>query len=410
VPTATAPAPTPAPPPAPPNAGTTLRRTPTRLELIDRLRGLVIALMVLDHVREYFSADALRFEATDLARTTAALFATRWVTHLCAPTFVFLAGAGADLQRAGDADRGRVARFLATRGLWLIVLELTAISFAIDFGWPFLFFQVIWAIGLGMVLLAALVWAPPAAVLALGVVIVAGHELLAPIDAAGLGALAPAWRLLLEPGPLPAPLPGAVAYPALPWFGVMCLGYGLGPLFRRPEPERRRAILSFGIGLLALFAVLRALNGYGDPAPWARQPTALFTALSFFKVSKYPPSLDFVLVTLGVALPIGLALEHGRGLVGRVLLAFGRTPLFTYLVHIYLVHGLALAAGVAAGMPARPFLRVLSDPGRLAAAGGGVGLPAVYAVWLLVVAMLYPAARWYAALKARHPGWWLRYL
>jgi uncharacterized membrane protein len=374
------------------------------------LRGLVIALMVLDHVREYFSAEALAFEATDLARTTPALFATRWVTHLCAPTFVLLAGVAAYLQRANASDPTRVSRFLLTRGLWLIALELTVISFGFDFAAPFFFFQVIWAIGLGMVLLAPLVRLPPAVVLALGALIVAGHDALAPIDAADLGALGPAWRLLMEPGPAPAPLPGLVAYPALPWFGVLCLGYGLGFVFTRPDMERRRALVALGAGALALFAVLRATNGYGDPAPWRPQADGVFTALSFFKVSKYPPSLLFVLVTLGVALPLGVALERLRGWPARLLLAFGRTPLFTYLLHVYLVHGLALAAGVAAGVPAAAFTHYLSDQSGLKAAGWGVGLPAVYGIWALVVAALYPVARWYAAVKQQRRAWWMRYL
>ena len=400
------------PPPRPaPRAG---GPAPRRLDAIDQLRGLVIVLMVLDHVREYFSAEALRFEATDLARTTVALFATRWVTHLCAPTFVFLAGAGAYLQRAAEPDRGRVARFLATRGLWLVALELTVISAGFEFGYPFFFFQVIWAIGVGMVVLAALVWAPPPAVLGLGALIVAGHGALAALRPPAASALTPLWQLFMAPGPAPAPLPGVVAYPALPWLGVMCLGYGLGPVFARPPRERRRALAALGAGALALFVLLRAANGYGDPAPWTPQPSGAFTALSFLRVSKYPPSALFVLATLGVALPLGLLLERLRGRVGGalagVLLAFGRTPLFTYLVHVYLVHGLALAAGVASGVPAAAFTHFLSEPARIRATGWGVGLPAVYAIWLLTVAMLYPIARWYAALKAQRRAWWMRYL
>jgi uncharacterized membrane protein len=245
-------------------------------------------------------------------------------------------------------------------------------------------------------------------------VIVAGHGLIPPAAAEAFGPLAPLWRLLTQPGPAPAGLPGVVIYPALPWFGVMCLGYGCGPFFTRPDAARRRALLALGAGALALFVALRLANGYGDPAPWSPQRSATFTALSFLKVSKYPPSLDFVLVTLGVSLPLALALGRLRGAVGgaldRVLLAFGRTPFFTYLLHIYLVHGLALAAGVAAGVPAAAFTHFLSDQSALKAAGWGVGLAAVYAIWLLLIAVLYPAARWYAALRERRPAWWMRYV
>lgn len=402
------------PVPAPPAAA-----QPRRLEFVDRLRGLVIALMVLDHVREYFSADALLFQPTDLARTTPALFATRWVTHLCAPTFVLLAGVAAALQvaaqraRGGDARRDlrRVARFLATRGAWLVALEVTLVGFALDFRAPFLFLQVIWAIGVGLLLLAPLVRLPPAAVLALGALVVAGYAAL-PAQP-GL-----AWRLLLAPGPI-EPRPGAVlgfvGYPALPWAGVLWFGYGLGGVFARPEAARRRALLAGSLAALALFAALRLANGYGDPQPWAPQPRGpLYTTLSFLNVTKYPPSLQYVLLTLGCSLPIGLALERLRGPAGgaaaRVLLAYGRTPLFTYLLHLYLVHGLAMLAGVVLGFRASDFVGFVSDSSRLRAAGWGVGLPAVYAVWLLVLAVLYPAARWYADYKARRGAWWLRYL
>lgn len=403
--------------PAPAGGRSTPRltsRLPARLEFIDRLRGLVIVLMVLDHVREYWAADALLFEATDLARTTAALYATRWVTHLCAPTFVLLAGVAAYLQRAAASDPAAASRVLARRGLWLIALELTVIGFGFDFAAPFFFFQVIWAIGLGLVLVAGLARVGPTAVLALGVVVVAGHGVLGAVRPTDVGALAPLWQLLMTPGPAPAPLPGLVVYPAVPWFGILCLGYGLGPLFTRADRERRRTLGWIAAGALALFVVLRAANGYGDPAPWTRQSTGVLTTLSFLKVSKYPPSLLFVLVTLGISLPLGLALERMRGAVGgalgRGLLVFGRTPLFTYLVHVYLIHGLALAVGVAMGVPASAFTSYLSDPSRLRDAGWGVGLPAVYAIWVAVVAALYPAARWYAALKERRRAWWVHYL
>lgn len=380
-----------------------------RLEGIDRLRGLVLALMVLDHVREYFSAQALVFQPTDLARTTAPLFATRWVTHLCAPTFVLLAGVAAYLQRAGHAHRSEVARFLVTRGLWLIALELTVVSFAFNFAYPFLFFQVIWAIGAGMVLLAPLLWAPPRAVLAFGALLVASHDALAAaLGGAASGAWALPWRLLMAPGPA-APFAGLIAYPALPWFGILCLGYGLGPTFARPDHERRRRLAAISGVMLGAFVVLRLFQ-LGDGAPWATQPTALLTALSFLNVSKYPPSLLYTLVTLGVSLPIGLALERLRGPAARVLLAFGRTPLFTYLVHVYLVHGLALGLGVALGYPAGAFTGFLADATRLRNAGWGFGLPAVYAAWAVVLLLLYPLARAYAALKSRRRAWWMRYV
>ena len=406
---ATPPAPSRAP--APDQSRAHARAPSHRLDVVDRLRGLVIVIMMLDHVREFFAADALRFEATDLAQTSPALFATRWVTHLCAPTFVFLAGASVVLQRARDHSpdgRARLSRFLHPRGLWLVLLEVTVVGFSLDLA-PFLLLEVIAAIGLGMVAMAALVWAPPRAVLALGAAIVAGHGLFLPPPAMG-GAPSPLRSLLLTPGPLAPLAPGFAAYPAVPWLGVMCLGYGLGTVFTWPAERRRRVLLLGGAAAFAAFLALRAANGYGDPAPWARQRSGAFTALSFLKVTKQPPSLDFVLATLGLSLPLGVAVERLRGAGGRLLLALGRVPLFAFVVHLYLAHLLAVAVGAAMGVPASAFVRSISDPSRLRDAGWGFGLAAVYGWWALVVLAVWPLAAWYATLKRERPRWWMRYL
>jgi uncharacterized membrane protein len=396
----------------PTDAGPGLNRAGVpRLDAIDMLRGLVIALMVLDHVRDFFHVDAFAFDPTDPVRTTPLLYATRWVTHLCAPTFVFLAGVSAYLQGVNGKDRPTLSRFLLTRGLWLVLLEVTIIGFGFNFAFPFLFLQVIWAIGISMVMLAGLIWLSRRTVLGIGVLIVAGHGLLGPIDAADLGAhfgaLGVAWQLALEPGPLPM---GFIPYPALPWLGVMCLGYGLGHVFALPAAERRRTVLMLALAAVALFVVVRLLNGYGDPAPWARQDDAVRTLLSFFNVSKYPPSLLYVLITLGVALALMIALESLRGFFARVLLAYGRTPLFTYVVHIYVVHCAALLVGIAGGWPASAFVDSISNPRQLLSAHWGFGLPVVYVVWLLVLALLYPLARWFSGVKRRRRDWWLGYL
>ncbi|MDB5431075.1 MAG: hypothetical protein JWP35_2191 [Caulobacter sp.] len=391
-------------------APATTRTGSPRLEMIDVLRGLVIILMVLDHVREYFSIDALRFEATDLTQTHPALFATRWITHLCAPTFVFLAGVSVYLQREGGKSNGEVSRFLLTRGLWLIVLEVTVITFAFNFAHPFLFLQVIWAIGFGMILLAALIRLPPLVVLALGAAIVGGHGMLDGVDPKTLGEWAPAWQLMMgQPGPLTW-APGLLIYAAVPWFGVMCLGYGLGRFFLLPDALRRWSLLGLALAMLAGFAVLRTLNGYGDPAPWAQQKDWLFTAMSFLKVSKYTPSLDYVLATLGVALLLGLMLEHAKGWWHRVMLAFGRTPLFTYVVHIFLIHGLALLLGLTRGIPPADFTHYLEGTKRLAAAHWGYSLPMVFFWWLVVVLILYPISRAYMRLKQERRAPWMSYL
>lgn len=380
-----------------------------RLDAVDLLRGLVIALMVLDHTRDFFHAQAFTLNPTDPARTTLVLYLTRWAANLCAPTFVFLAGVSIELQRANGKTPAELSRFLLTRGLWLIALELTVVGFGFNFAWPFAFLQVIWAIGLGMVAMAALTRLPRAAVLALGALIVAGHDALDSVRVGDLGAFASLWTLAMALGPAPFGT-GFVAYPFVPWFGILCLGYGLGPVFLRPAGQRRRLTALLGVGCLALFVVLRFVNGYGDPSPWHAQAEGWRTALAFFDVGKYPPSLLYVLVMLGTSLLLALGLERLRGPLADALLAYGRTPLFTYLLHIYLVHGLAMAIGMATGVPASAFRNFIADPSRLVALHWGFGLPVVYAIWLAVLAALYPASRWYARLKRQRHARWMSYL
>ena len=376
-----------------------------RLDAIDSLRGLVIILMVLDHVRDYVHATAFVFSPTDLTQTTPLLFMTRWVTHLCAPTFVFLSGVSIYLQSCNGKSPSELSRFLLTRGLWLILLEFTLIGFGFNMGSPIAFMQVIWAIGGSMVLLAALVRLPAIAVLALGAFIVIFH----PIYSAALQPANPGawWIMLMQPGPTSF-MPGFVPYPLIPWFGVMCLGYGLGLIFRQPAEQRRRSVLALALSLLAAFVALRGINGYGDPVAWAVQSSGLMTLLSFINVSKYPPSLMYVLATLGTSMLLLLALEKLTGPLQRLLLAFGRTPLFTYLLHIYLVHGLAIAIGVIGGIPVSYYLNFLMKFQQ----GGsqGFGLPVVYIVWLAIVLMLYPLASWFARVKRQRRDWWLSYI
>jgi uncharacterized membrane protein len=379
-----------------------------RLDSIDLLRGFVIALMVLDHTRDYFHISAYSFDPTDPARTHIWLYVTRWITHLCAPTFVFLAGVSIYLQGVNGKNKAQLTRFLVSRGVWLIVLELTVLAFGLNFALPFLFLQVIWAIGVSMILLAGLIWLPRAAAAIIGAAIVAGHQLLAPINPADVGGFAPLWTLGFEFGP--AFGRGLVSYPAIPWFGVMCLGYALGPVFVQDPERRNRTLLVLALGAIVLFCVLRAINGYGDPRHWRAFPDAAATVMSFFNVSKYPPSLLFVLVTLGVSLLCLLAFQRLRGLLARVLLAYGRTPLFTYVLHIYAVHGASLVVAMLAGYPAAYHVNFLADPFRLYNAGFGFNLVVVYVVWLAILVALYPASRWFAEVKRRRRDWWLSYL
>ncbi|MDQ3125021.1 MAG: heparan-alpha-glucosaminide N-acetyltransferase domain-containing protein [Pseudomonadota bacterium] len=391
---------------SPASAGGLTRSGAARIDAIDKLRGLMIALMVLDHVRDFFHRTAFTADPLAMDSGDPALFMTRWMTHLCAPTFVFLAGVSVYLQRANGKSRGELTRFLATRGAWLILLEVTAVGWGFNFGGG-VFLQVIWAIGASMLAMALLIWLPRMALLALGVAIIAGHQLLAPINPPDLGALAPAWTATLEFGP---GLGGFVAYPFVPWLGVMLLGYGLGNLFQQADGARTRTVLMLTVGMLVLFAVVRGINLYGDPRPWAAQAEPLWTALSFINASKYPPSLDFVLVTLGLSLTLLPLLARLGGLPARLLLAFGRTPLFTYVLHVYLAHGLALVVGAMMGVPPSAFFNLLGDPSRVIEAGWGFGLAGVYAAWLVVLAMLYPLSRWFEDVKRRRRDWWLGYL
>lgn len=381
-----------------------------RVASVDMLRGLVMVIMALDHVRDFFHAQALAFDPLNLERTYPLLYATRWVTHFCAPVFVFLAGVSAFLQLARGKTRAELSRFLLLRGLWLILMEVTVIGFGWSFSLDFLFLQVIWAIGWSMIALAALVWLPWQGVLAVGVAIVAGHNLLDPVRAKDLGQLASLWSFLHEPGPIltGGALRGFLAYPVLPWMGLMAVGYGAGRLFTQAPDHRRRMLLLAGAALILAFFVLRAAGIYGDADAWAVHSTPAKTAMDFLSTTKYPPSLLYVCMTIGPAL-IGLALlERVKGRWAEPWLTFGAVPFFFYILHIYLAHALSSALALATGYPAWGVADLFRNPQVLQ--GFGVSLGATYLVWLTVVAALYLPCRWFAEQKRRHSGGWMSYL
>lgn len=389
---------------------------PRRIDSLDLLRGLVMVLMLLDHTREYVHRDALLFDAADVSRTTVALFLTRWVTHFCAPVFVFLAGTGVALQLARGAPARQVSRFLLTRGAWLVVLEFTLVRLGIAFNLDYRAFpgmlQVIWAIGVSMMILAALVHLRTRWVAALGVAIVALHNLADPLnvprpDPDAAGAL---WMVLHQPGFIRVlGLPLLVLYPLLPWLGVMLCGYALGRVYGWDAERRRRLLVRLGAGMIAAFLVLRLPNLYGDPAPWSAQKNAMFTVLSVLDTSKYPPSLLFVLMTLGPALLALAWLEKvPRGPVGRALVTFGRVPLFFYLLQWFVAHAMGLLLSLAAGKPTG---HLFGMPGATPPQpGAGFGLGVTYLCWVAGVALLYPLCRWFAEVKRRRSEWWLSYL
>jgi uncharacterized membrane protein len=293
--------------------------------------------MALDHTRAFLS-DA-RFAPLDLLHTTPALFLTRWVTHFCAPVFFLLAGLGAALSLGYGRARPEFSRSLLTRGLWLVLLELTVVSV----GWHFTFrvvpwtAGVIWALGWSMVLMAALAWLPLPVVAVVGVALIGLHNATDAVPPDAFGAAAWLWRVLHVPDRNADTLI-RVDYPIVPWVGVMALGYCMGPLMRQPPTRRRRALLALGVLTVAAFLALRVTNGYGDPQPWSAQPTRTATALDFLRVRKYPPSLDFLLMTLGPAFMALAWLERARGRLATILVTFGRVPLFFYVLHIYLAH------------------------------------------------------------------------
>jgi uncharacterized membrane protein len=375
-----------------------------RIESIDTMRGAVMLLMTVDHVRFFFS-DA-RFNPTDAALTTVGLFVTRWITHFCAPVFLLLAGIGARLSLGRGRSVRSSSKFLLTRGLWLIFLELTVARFGWQFNFDYAYAGalVFWAIGWSMVVLAALVWLPARASLAMGVSMIVLHDLTDDVHPTTLGWL---WSILHAPSSLRF---GAheleILYPLVPWIGVMATGYGLADFVFVPGGERRLRLL--GAGSATAFVVLRAINGYGDPSPWRVQSVPWRTVLSFLDTTKYPPSLCFLLMTLGPALLVLPSLEGLSGRAARAVRTFGRVPLFFWLLHVPLIHLLALAFSVARYGRVVPWL--VENPGVARPDGYGYGLATIYLVTALVIAALYPLCARFAELKARRRDEWLSYL
>ncbi len=382
-----------------------------RLDSVDLLRGVVMVLMALDHTRGFFSNVA--FDPTDLQKTTAALFLTRWITHFCAPVFVFLAGTGAYLSGARGKPTPQLAWFLLTRGSWLVLLELTLVRFTwffnVDYG--FVLCAVIWAIGWSMVVLAGLVFLPTAVITLVGITLLAGHNLLDGLAPDRFGSWSWLWKILHSGGGI-EPVAGVLviaAYPLLPWLSVMAAGYGFGALLLLSSEQRRRWLWLLGSALCVAFVALRATNWYGDPRPWSEQPNGWFTLFSFLNCHKYPPSLLFVLMTLGPAL-IGLAvLDRGPSRVGSPLVVFGRVPLFYYVLHFALIHTAAVVFAYARYGEASWLFQNPNVPNSRPA-DYGYDLAVVYLVWINVVLLLYPACRWFAEVKRRNRNAWLSYL
>lgn len=395
---------------------------PGRAPSIDLLRGVVMIIMALDHVRDFIHRGAMSALPTNLANTTPLLFGTRWITHLCAPAFALTAGLGAWLWWQNGRTRSALSRFLATRGLWLMALELVVMQLGYYFSWspanPVLLL-VLWSLGLSMVLLAALIWLPRRLLLALAVATILLHPLLDGITARQFGAAAGLWNILHQVGAFR--LDGILfvtPYPVIPWVAIMAFGFTLGPLFAMGEAERTRRLWLIAATALAGFVIMRLVNVYGDPVPWEHQRSLAYTVISFLNVTKYPASPAFVLVTLGLALALlaafGRVASTHRGPVA-IAIVFGRVPLFYYIVHFFLAHLIATALAFAMygrGAYAFAFLPYpsMGGPSDRFPIGFGFDLWVTYLVWLAVVVASYPLCRWFAGIKARRRDWWFSYL
>jgi uncharacterized membrane protein len=379
-----------------------------RLESVDVVRGVIMIIMALDHTRDFFGAPG---SPTNLATASIALFFTRWITNICAPVFFLLTGTGAFLSLR-KRTRPELSRFLFTRGLWLIFLDLVlfrclAVQFNFDYHTTVI--TVLWALGWSMIVLSMLVHLPPSVVTTFGVVMIATHNLLDSIKSAN-----PLWSILHSPNVIFA-TPGHIvflAYPLIPWVGVTAVGYGLGQIYAWDTARRRTFLLRLGIVFTIGFVLLRAINIYGDPSRWATQRSPAYTVLSFLNTTKYPPSLLFLLMTLGPALLLLWSVDTYTPRFLRPALIIGKVPMFYYLLHFALIHVLAVVICYARyghihwmfESPDLAHFPITQPP------GWGLPLPLVYLIWAIVVIAMYPLCRWYGAVKQRSNNPWLSYL
>lgn len=396
--------------------GSTRATTTYRIESIDLLRGLIMMVMALDHVRDYFHASAFTGDPLDLKTTTPVLYFTRFITHYCAPLFMFLSGMSASLvgQRKG---KNYLTRFLITRGLWLVFLELTVVCFAWFFNPTFTtqLIGVIWALGFSMIFLAGFIHLPKWLTISIGLLLVFGHNLLDGVQVDSSTASSFGWSIVHQFNFFNL---GAfnvlVAYPLVPWIGVMALGYSLGSIYKMDADaqKRKRFLLSLGMISVLLFISIRFSNVYGDPSKWTEQRSGLYTFLSFLNVTKYPPSLLYVLVTIGPGLIFLALTESYNGSIARRIKTIGRVPMFYYLAHLYLIHIAALVAAVASGRSWKDMVNFNTwVTGEPKLQGYGFSLGVTYVVWASLLVVLYFLCKWYDRYKSSHrEKWWLSYL
>ncbi|TWO32664.1 DUF1624 domain-containing protein [Seonamhaeicola sediminis] len=388
----------------------------TRIQSIDILRGLVMILMALDHVRDFFYYGSFLKDPTDLETTTPILFFTRFITHYCAPVFVFLAGTAAFLY-GNNKRRPQLFKFLITRGIWLVILEITVnnLLWKFDITYSRLILQVIWVIGVSMIVLSILIFLTKKWLLFIGLLITFGHNLLDSIIMEGTDPSSIFWYILHQPNiiPLNESRDLGIFYPVLPWIGIMILGYCLGQLYVKNSNaiSRKKWLLSLGTAATLMFFILRSINYYGDPVPWQHQDTLTKTILSFFKVTKYPPSLAYTLITIGPSLLFLYAIESVKNSITDFFLVFGRVPLFYYFLHIFVIHVLAIFGILIFGGDWQIMIlsKDMFSNGKLL--NYGYPLLTVYLIWLGVIALLYFPCKKYMIYKAENRNkWWLSYL
>lgn len=386
----------------------------TRISSIDLLRGIVMIIMALDHTRDFFHITAVTDNPLNLDTTTPQLFFTRWITHFCAPVFVFLSGTSIYFQ-ALRKPKKQLSIFLLTRGFWLILVEVLIMTLAITFDihYSVIILQVIWTIGISMVLLGLFIRLPFPALFALGLIIVLSHNSLDYFEASFKGEF-PVWYNFLH-------LQGnfflsedhlvLIFYPFLPWTGVMILGYCFGRYYLHDILNRNKRTILLGASLILLFIILRWINGYGDPTPWSGQKSALYSFFSFINTQKYPPSLMFTCMTLGPALVILGLTGDIKNRLSNIITVYGRVPLFYYVLHFYILHFISAVFYLWRGHTAEEGMKGISGvPFKFIQPGEGYELPVVYAVWIFVVLILYPVCRWYSTYKQTHRNWWLSYV
>jgi len=385
-----------------------------RILSIDILRGLVMIIMALDHTRDFFHMEAMTGDPLNPDTTTAMLFFTRFITHFCAPTFVFLSGLSAYLS-AQNKTPAEASTFLLKRGLWLVVVEIVIISFGLTFNplYNFVILQVIWAIGFSMVFLALFSRISYRTVLVIGIILVLGHNIFdlfpAPNDPTGGLILKVFFTASGTVVPLGANHFVGVFYAILPWTGIMFLGYGAGKWFGKDyDPKKRKTnLLNFGAIALILFVGLRIAGIYGDPAPRKEYQDVFKNLLSFFNVSKYPPSLQYTCLTIGVALVLLAISEKFKNKFTKVLSVYGSVPFFYYVIHFYLLHTILVIVFFLSGYTSKD---IYSVPFLFRPTQFGFDLWGVYLIWIVVVLALYYPCKWFKKYKETHSKWWLRYV